>query len=105
MEPRDPPNPSLESHRESRRESRLAANTPVTLTLLAVLGEPVFSGHVIDMSGSGLRVSLPLPIPCGAQVRVEGQEMLIFGEVCRCDEQDGSYSVGLMVSELRPLTA
>jgi hypothetical protein len=88
-----------------RREPRLAANTPVKLTLLKILGEPAFAGHVIDMSGSGLRISIPLPVPCGAQVRLEGQEMLIFGEVCRCDEQDGYYSVGLMVSELRPLTA
>jgi hypothetical protein len=88
-----------------RRESRLTANTPITLTLLKLLGEPAFSGRVIDMSASGLRVSIPLPIPCGAQVRVDGQEMAIFGEVCRCDEQDGAYSVGLMVSELRPLSA
>jgi hypothetical protein len=90
--------------KKQRRESRLAANTPVKVTLLKILGEPVFSGHVIDMSGSGLRVSIPSPIPCGSQVKVEAQEMLIFSEVCRCDENDGSYSVGLMVSELRPLT-
>jgi len=91
--------------KKQRRESRLAANTPVKVTLLKILGEPAFSGHVIDMSGSGLRVSIPSPVPCGSQVKVEGQEMLIFSEVCRCDEQDGAYSVGLAVSELRPLTA
>jgi len=86
-----------------RRESRLAASTPVKLTLLKILGEPAVSGHVIDMSGSGLRVSVPSPIPCGAQVRVDGQEIVIFGEVCRCEEHEDGYTVGLMLSELRPL--
>lgn len=85
-----------------RRESRLAANTPVLLTVLKILGEPALSCNVIDMSGSGLRITAAQPIPCGAEVRVEGQGMVLFGEVCRCDEQDGSYSIGLMISELRP---
>jgi hypothetical protein len=85
-----------------RRESRLTANTPVTLTILKILGEPALSCNVIDMSGSGLRITAAQPIPCGAEVKVEGQGMVLFGEVCRCDEQDGSYSIGLMISELRP---
>jgi hypothetical protein len=87
---------------DQRRESRLPADTPVHLTVLKVLGEPSCSGHVIDMSGSGLRVSVPLPVPCGAQVKVESHETVIFGEVCDCAENDGLYSIGLMVSELRP---
>src|SRR5262249_49932687 len=93
---------SMNQSINQRREARLAADTPVELTILKILGEPAFSGHVIDMSGGGLCVSVPLPIPCGAQVRVESHEMVILGEVCRCDEHDGSCSVGLTVSELRP---
>lgn len=85
-----------------RRESRLVADTPIILTILKILGEPAFAGHVIDMSGSGLRVSVPQPIPCGAEVKVEGPEMVIIGEVRQCVEHDGTYSVGLMLSEIRP---
>lgn len=85
-----------------RREARIAADTPVLLSVLNILGEPGFPGRVIDMSGSGLRVSVGLPVPCGAKVQLEGPDMVVLGEVCRCDEQDGSYEVGLIVSELRP---
>jgi hypothetical protein len=85
-----------------RRESRLEADTPVTVKVLKILGEPAISCKVIDMSGSGLRISAPNPIPCGAEVTVESSESAIYAEVCRCEEQDGAYSIGLMISELRP---
>jgi hypothetical protein len=85
-----------------RRESRLTANAPVTLTILKILGEPDLSCNVIDMSGSGLRITSAQPIPCGAEVKIEGQGMVLLGEVCRCEENEGSYSIGLMISELRP---
>jgi PilZ domain-containing protein len=84
-----------------RRESRLAADTPVKLKVLGMLGEPTIDGCVKDMSGSGLRVSVPLPIPCGASVRVEGKEMVMLGEVCRCEPDQAGYSVGVILSELR----
>ena len=45
-----------------RREARIAADTPVLLSILNILGEPGLPGRVIDMSGSGLRVSVNLPI-------------------------------------------
>jgi hypothetical protein len=85
-----------------RRESRLEANTPVTVKVLKILGEPAVPCNVIDMSGSGLRVTSPNPIPCGAEVKVESNEAAIYAEVCRCEEQDGTYSIGLIISELRP---
>jgi hypothetical protein len=85
-----------------RSESRLAADTPVMLTVLKILGEPTCTGHVVDMSGSGLKMNVPLPIPCGAQVKVEVPGMVIFGEVCRCEEHEGAYDIGMMLTELRP---
>jgi hypothetical protein len=88
-----------------RRESRLAADTPVKFTVLKILGEPTCAGYVIDMSASGLQVKVPLPVPCGAQVKVEASGTIIFGEVCRCEEHDGAFAIGLMVSELHPAEA
>jgi len=66
-----------------------------------MLGEPVISGRGSDMSSSGLRVNVPVPIPCGVPVRVEAQEMLMLGQVCRCEPDEDGYMVGVMVSELR----
>ncbi len=58
------------------------------------------SGRVLDLSGSGLRVRVPLPIPCGAPVKVETSETLMLGEVCRCDPVEGAYEAGLMVAHV-----
>lgn len=83
---------------ERRREQRLLANTAVTITILGILGEPKAVGTVLDMSGSGLRLKLPLPIPCGAPVKLETDDMLMLGEVVRCEPLDQSYAVGLSLS-------
>lgn len=83
---------------ETRQEQRLATDTPVTITVLGILGEPKAVGTVLDMSGSGLRLKLPLPIPCGVPVKLEADDMLMLGEVVRCEPQGQSYSIGLSLS-------
>jgi hypothetical protein len=88
----------IDPRAETRREQRLPANTPVTITVLGILGEPNAVGTVLDMSGSGLRLKLPIPIPCGAPVKLESDDMLMLGEVVRCEPQGQSYSVGLSLS-------
>jgi hypothetical protein len=88
---------------ERRKEQRFPINSQVTLTVLGILGEPVVAGCVTDMSGSGLRLRLPVPIPCGAPVKVEAGDMLILGEVVRCEAAHGApagttYAVGVHLS-------
>jgi hypothetical protein len=86
---------------EERRERRLAIDTPVQVSVKGLLGDPVFSGRVIDMSGSGLQISVLSPIPCGARVEVETNSTLILGEVVRCEEAAPGYAVGIALSEVR----
>lgn len=83
---------------ESRRERRLAVNTAVTVKLLGMLGEPTVTGRVLDMSGSGVRVMLPTPMPCGGKVRIEGDGLVMFGEVVRCAPNGDAYSLGIALS-------
>jgi PilZ domain len=83
---------------EQRREQRLASDTPVTITVLGILGEPRVPGTVVDMSGSGLQLEVALAIPCGAPVRVETTDMLLLGEVVRCEPLGSAYSIGVSVS-------
>ena len=87
-----------EQRRENRREQRLPVNAPVTITVLGILGEPKAVGTVLDISGSGLRLKLPMPIPCGAPVKLETEDMLMLGEVVRCEPLGQSYSIGLSLS-------
>ncbi len=76
------------------------------VTVLRILGESMFSGTVSNVSGSGLSVDLQVPIPCGAQVKVETPDLIMLGEVCRCEPVTDGYSVALVLSEIgTPVTS
>jgi len=89
---------------ERRRESRFKISKLVKLKVLGrmagpSLGRPV-DAEVVDISGSGMRLRLTMPVPCGAPVEVDDSHMMLLGEVCRCvAEHDGYYTVGLRVFE------
>ncbi|HVO96499.1 MAG TPA: PilZ domain-containing protein [Bryobacteraceae bacterium] len=91
---------------ERRTESRLKANQSVIVTALGLLGAPPMFGHVVDMSGSGLQVRLPNPVPLGSHVKVETPHIVMMGEVNRCDEHpqedDFAYVAGLTVFHIAP---
>lgn len=90
---------------ERRKEARLSSDMPVTITLLGAEKRPAISGRVLDVSGSGLLLSVPLPIPVGSPVKVEGNDMLLLGEACRLQESRGGYYVALeIVHSLGSLT-
>jgi hypothetical protein len=55
--------------------------------------------RVCDISGSGMRLRTPLPVPCGTPIEVEAREMLALGSVCRCESDSGSYVLGVQISE------
>lgn len=82
---------------ECRKEPRLKANQPVKVTPTGMIGMPPMSGHVLDISGSGLRLVLPNPLPCGSPIKVETGHMVMLGEVCRCEPDQNAYLVGLIV--------
>ena len=83
---------------ERRREPRLKNTQPVTLTTLgAAPGHPI-EACVLEMSGSGLRLRTPVPVPCGAQVKIDGPNALLLGEVCRCEPGRGAYILGVHLS-------
>jgi hypothetical protein len=93
---------------DRRKEPRLKANQPVIVSSCGLMPLPPISGRTLDMSGSGLQLRLPNPIPCGSPVRVESDHMVLMGEVTRCqyDTQEGTggYIVSLMVLESAPST-
>lgn len=60
------------------------------------------AGRVLDMSGSGLQLRLPNPVPCGSPVKVESKHMVMLGEVCRCQLDGDDYIAGLLLFETMP---
>jgi hypothetical protein len=83
---------------ERRKENRLKTDRPVTLKVLGAISQPLIEGCVLDMSGSGLCLRTPLPLPCGASVKIDAQDMLLLGEVTRCFPANGAYTVGVHLS-------
>jgi PilZ domain-containing protein len=90
---------------ERRRESRLNVNKAVKLKVLDRMAGPslgrAIDAEVVDVSGSGMRLRMKVPVPCGAPVEVDDQHLTLLGEICRCvQDPDGSYTVGLRVIEM-----
>jgi hypothetical protein len=83
---------------ERRKEPRLKARQPVTLTVLGVLGSHLIEACVLDMSGSGLQLRVPAPVACGTAVKIDARHTLMLGEVCRCEPAEGAYTVGVQLS-------
>ncbi len=82
---------------ERRRERRIPIKEAVLITLLGPPGGPPIEGTVTDLSGSGLQVLSPRPLPCGTLVRVEGPNRLLLGEVLRSEPDGGSFTIGVKV--------
>jgi PilZ domain len=90
---------------ERRKEPRLKANQPVMVTALSLIGMPPISGRVLDMSGSGLQLRLPTPVPCGSSVKVESPHMTMLGEVSRCQDDGNDFIVVLQILHMEPVAA
>ena len=63
---------------------------------------PTVAGRAIDMSSRALRLRLPNPIPRGSPVKVEADDMIMLGEVHRCQYDLDSYIVSLMLLQPAP---
>lgn len=50
---------------------------------------------VLDISASGLQARVPEPLPCGATVKIDGENVLVLGEVLRCEPAEGAYRAGI----------
>jgi len=96
--PQAPVPASDEQVMERRQEARLSVNVPVTVTVLGMNSEGVMQSRVLDVSGKGMRVHLPLPVAPGAAVQIETDDMLFLGEACFSEAVEGGYVVGLSLS-------
>jgi len=81
------------------RESSLETNELVKLTLFRLQGEPTIYGLVSDVSDRGVSVILPVPVPCGTEVRIEGDEALIQTEISRCEQFEDGYVIAIILPE------
>jgi len=69
------------------------------LTLLDAKTRRLIEACVTELSGSGVQLRVPMPLPCGATIEIEGEDTLVLGEVCRCEPAEGAYAVGVQISQ------
>ena len=65
---------------------------------MTVLGDPDFPPFLataVDMSGSGMRILSPHPVPYQAAVKVQEGDLLLLGEVVRVETLEGGHMLAL----------
>jgi hypothetical protein len=80
---------------ERRSEARIKACHPA---LLRTPNAHPIEGWLLDASSTGIGLRVPEPVPVGVAVRVDAQELLLFGTVTHCEQTDGAYRVGIKLS-------
>jgi hypothetical protein len=82
---------------ERRLERRLAANEPAVVTELDLRHPRPKGGLIVELSGSSLTMKLPEAIAPGTPVKVETWNMLMLGEVVRCEPAGDGFRLALML--------
>ena len=80
---------------DRRREARIQADDPVTLTILAEPGVRIVAATAVELSGRGMRVRAPIAVEIGSAVKAETRDALFLGEVCHCAWDGDAYAIGL----------
>jgi hypothetical protein len=93
----------VSSRVEQRRQSRFKPHQIAMVRVSALRPGPILQASVLDMSGSGLRLRIDLPVPCGAQIEIEWDHLLAHGKVCRCEADERSYELGVQIAEIEAL--
>ena len=87
---------------ERRKKPRLKVTQPVTLLALDARRSRLIEACVMDISGNGVKVRSPIRLACDTQVKIEGEDTLMLGKVCRCEAYDGAYVIGIQLSNPLP---
>jgi c-di-GMP-binding flagellar brake protein YcgR len=80
---------------ERRKQSRVALDQKVTITVLGTPDSPPFQATTVDMSGGGMRILSPLPVPYQAAVKVQTGDRLLLGEVIRVENSERGHMLAV----------
>lgn len=63
------------------------------------------SAEILDVSGSGIRLRLARPMPCGMPVEIDAGDTMALGEICRCEPEmpaspHGPFIAGVQISQV-----
>ncbi len=84
---------------ERRSEPRFQLNQPARVTVLRD-ARPVLEGRLLNVSGRGMRIALPSPVPVGTPLKIEIGDALILAEVAYTTQDAGSLQAGLKIDQI-----
>ncbi|HTS75448.1 MAG TPA: PilZ domain-containing protein [Bryobacteraceae bacterium] len=87
----------MENRNERHSELRLKADAPAKVEILGEHRGLAGEGRILDVSGRGMLVSVPFPIACGSPVRIESEDTLLLGEVCRAEANGSEWRIAVKV--------
>jgi PilZ domain-containing protein len=70
---------------ERRKQPRVNIDQEVTVTILGTPDSSPFAAAAVEISGSGMRILSPVPVPYQAAVKVQAGDLLLLGEVIRVE--------------------
>jgi hypothetical protein len=77
-----------------RRETRFAANQPVSITLFGEV-EVRLPGRIRNVSGRGMGLEVAQPVSIGAPLKIEASDSLLLGEAIYCRADGDGFYVGV----------
>jgi PilZ domain len=80
---------------DRRKQPRVEVHQEVTVTVLGDPDWPSFRAVAVDMSGSGMRLLSPLPVPYQAAVKIEVEALLLLGEVIHIEHGAQGHTLGV----------
>ena len=80
---------------DRRKQPRVDINQEVMVTILGNPDSPPFRAVAVDVSGSGMRLVSPFPVPYQACVKIEVEALLLLGEVIRIEHGAQGHTLGL----------
>jgi hypothetical protein len=85
---------------EKRREPRYSCKDAVAVRILSI-GPRHFPATVVDVSRSGLRLELAIPIAKGSEIEVTARsQLVVFGEVRYCRRAGDSFQAGVLIRDV-----
>jgi hypothetical protein len=84
---------------DRRREERVNSNEAVQVTILGSEQERI-QGHLINLSGKGLRIVVPAVILPGTLLRIDTKDSILLGEVSHWTKQDGGIQIGVQIEHV-----
>jgi hypothetical protein len=92
--------PMLAPPSEKRREPRYPCKDAVAVRILSVAPRH-FPATVLDVSRSGLRLEVAIPIAKGSEIEVTARsQIVIFGEVRYCRRAGDSFYAGVLIRDV-----